>query len=73
MDGPVRFPTGTKDLMVKVEQTYDTVFRICNATMMVPNLLAESKWFRESPELKPGDIIYFQKLLSVGCEVFQPH
>ena len=24
-------------------------------------MLAESKWFRESPELKPGDIIYFQK------------
>ena len=28
LDGPVRFPTGPKNLMVKVEQTYDAFFKI---------------------------------------------
>ena len=60
LDGPVRFPKGPKDLMVKVEQTYDAFFKVWNATM-VPKLLHQPKWFKECPELKPGDIIYFQK------------
>ena len=60
LEGPVRFPTGPKDLMVKVEQAYDAFFKIWNATM-VPKLLPQPKWFKESPELKPGDIVYFQK------------
>ena len=60
LDGPVRFPTGPKDLMVKVEQTYDAFFKIWNATM-VPKLIPQPKWFKDSPELKPGDIVYFQK------------
>ena len=60
LDGPVRFPSGPKDLMVKVEQVYDAFFKIWNATL-VPKLVPQPKWFKESPELKPGDIIYFQK------------
>ena len=46
--------------MVRVEQVYDAFFNIWNATM-VPKLVPQPKWFKESPELKPGDIIYFQK------------
>ena len=60
LDGPVRFPTGPKDLMVKVEQTYDAFFKIWNA-IMVPKLIPQPKWFKDSRELKPGDIVYFQK------------
>ena len=59
LDGPVKFPTGPKDLMVKVEQAYDAFFNIWNATM-VPKLIPQPKWFKDSPELKPGDIVYFQ-------------
>ena len=58
LNKPVRFPTGPKDLMVKVEQAYDVFFRIWNATM-VPKLLPQSKWFKESPELKPCDVFFF--------------
>ena len=75
MDGPVRFPTGPKDLMVKVEQIYKAFFRVWNATM-VPKLLPQPKWFKEGPELKPGDIIYFQKTeneLSSDWTVGQVH
>ena len=60
LDGPVRFPAGPKDLMVKVKQLYKAFFKVWNATM-VPKLLPQPKWFKESPELKPGDIIYFMR------------
>ena len=75
MDGPVKFPTGPKDLMVKVEQAYDAFFKIWNATM-VPKLIPQPKWFKDSPELKPGDIVYFQKTeneLSSDWTVGQVH
>ena len=75
LDGPVRFPTGPKDLMVKVEQVYDAFFKIWNATM-VPKLVPQPKWFKESPELKPGDVVYFQKTeseLSSDWTVGQVH
>ena len=47
--------------MVKVEETYDAFFRIWNTTM-IPRLIPQAKWFKEGSELKPGDIIYFQKV-----------
>jgi len=48
--------------MVKVEETYDAFFRIWNTTTMIPRLIPQAKWFKEGSELKPGDIIYFQKV-----------
>ena len=60
MDGPVRFPTGPKDLMVKVEEVFDAFFRIWNISC-VPKLIPQPKWFKDSPELKPEDVVYFQK------------
>ena len=64
VEGPVRFPAGPKDLMVKVEQTFDAFFRLWNSTM-VPKLIPQPKWFRESPELQPEDVVYFQKVDNV--------
>ena len=64
MEGPVRFPAGPKDLMIKVEQTFDAYFRIWNSTM-VPKLIPQPKWFKESPELQPEDVVYFQKVENV--------
>ena len=61
--------------MAKVEQTYDAFFKVWNATM-VPKLLPQPKWFKECPELKPGDIVYFQKTeneLSSDWTVGQVH
>ena len=60
VDGPVRFPTGPKDLMVKVEEIFDAFFEIWNISC-VPKLIPQPKWFKESPELKPDDVVYFQK------------
>ena len=75
LDGPVKFPKGPKDLMVKIEHIYEAFFRVWNASM-VPKLIPQPKWFKESPELKPGDIIYFQKTeneLSSDWTVGQVH
>ena len=60
VDGPVRFPTGPKDLMVKVEEVFDAFFQIWNISC-VPKLIPQPKWFKDSPELKPDDVVYFQK------------
>ena len=60
VDGPIRFPTGPKDLMVKVEEVFDAFFQIWNISC-VPKLIPQPKWFKESPELKPDDVVYFQK------------
>ena len=60
LDGPVRFPTGPKDMMKKVEETYEAFFKIWNLSM-IPKLIPQPKWFKESPELKIEDIVYFQK------------
>ena len=60
LDGPVRFPTGPKDVMKKVEEIYDAFFKVWNLSM-VPRLIPQPKWFKESPELKVEDIVYFQK------------
>ena len=38
LDGPVRFPTGPKDLMLKIEQIYEAFFKVWNTTL-VPKLL----------------------------------
>ena len=34
LNGPVKFPTGPKDLMVKVEQTYEAFFKVWNTSMV---------------------------------------
>ena len=60
VDGPIRFPTGPKDLMVKVEEVFDAFFQVWNISC-VPKLIPQPKWFKESPELKPEDVVYFQK------------
>ena len=63
LQGPIRFPTGPKELLKKVHDTYDAFYKIWNITM-IPKLIPQPVWFKSSPELKPSDIIYFQKVSS---------
>ena len=42
LDGPVRFPTGPKDLMVKVEEVYNAFHRLYN-TSVIPKLIPQPK------------------------------
>ena len=60
LSGPIRFPTGPKDVMKKVEEVYDAFFKIWNVSM-IPRLIPQPKWFKDSPELQPEDVVWFQK------------
>ena len=60
LNGPIKMPEGPKDLMVKVEEIYKSFYKLFN-TAIVPKLIAQPKWFSSSPELKPGDVVYFRK------------
>ena len=60
VDGPMRFPTGPKDLMVKVEELFNAFYKLWNVSM-VPKLIPQPKWFKDHPELKPEDVVYYQK------------
>ena len=61
LTGPIKYPKGPSDLLKKVEETYDCWFNCWN-TAYVPRMIPTPKWYKDSPELKPGDIVYFQKV-----------
>ena len=60
VDGPLRFPTGPKDLMIKVEEVFNAFYKLWNVSM-VPKLIPQPKWFKDHSELKPEDVVYYQK------------
>ena len=60
LDGPITLPKGPADLMSKIEKAYDVFYKIWNS-VMVPKMMKQNKWYKEDEELKPGDVIYFQK------------
>ena len=60
LTGPIRYPKGPAEYLKKVEETYQAFFRIWN-TSYVPKLIPAPKWFKDSPTLKPNDVVYFQK------------
>ena len=46
--------------MMKVEKVSDAFYKIWNSSM-VPKLIPQPKWFKDSPEVKKDDDAYFQK------------
>ena len=60
LDGPIRLARGARELLEKVEEVYDSWFRIWQDTV-VPKLLYQPKWFQGDKDLKEGDLVYFQK------------
>ena len=48
--GPMKFASGPKDYLKKVQDTYEAFYRIWNITM-VPKLIVQHKWFTDSPEI----------------------
>ena len=63
LDGPIRLPSGPKDLMEKVEKAYITFYKLWNITM-VPKLMRMHKWFKGNIQIKVGDTVYFRKVES---------
>ena len=60
LQGPIRLPSGPKDLMNKVTQLYDIFYKLWN-TVMVPRLIPQPKWFKSDEDLKVDTVVYFQK------------
>ena len=61
LSGPIRYAAGPKEYMKKVENTYDAFYKIWNISV-VPKLLIQPKWFRDSPEVRAKDVVMFRKV-----------
>ena len=61
LTGPLKFPKGPKDYIKKVEDTYEAFYKIWN-TVMVPRMIPQPKWFKDSKDLKPDDVVMFKKV-----------
>ena len=60
LDGPVKLPSGPREIMENVEKCYSGWFKIWN-NVLIPKLMRVPKWFKTDKDLKDGDIVYFQK------------
>ena len=58
--GPMRFPSGPKDYLKKVNECYEAWFKVWN-TSVIPTLIPQPKWFKDSGEIKVEDVVYFRK------------
>ena len=58
--GPMKYPNGPKDYLKRVEDIYNAWYKIWNVSV-IPKLIQQPKWWKNSEELKPTDIVYFQK------------
>ena len=60
LTGPIKYPKGPSEFLKKVNDTYEQFFHLWNVSY-VPKLIPTPKWFKESPEIKVDDVVYFMK------------
>ena len=60
LQGPIRLPVDKKEILERVEKTYQGWFKIFKETV-VPRLISQPKWFKIDRDLKEKDLVYFQK------------
>ena len=61
LDGPVRLPTDGGEMLEKVYETYDAIFKLWASTYIPRLIYRPSKWNKGDDELHIGDLVYFQK------------
>ena len=61
LSGPMKYPTGPKDYLNKVEELYKAWFEIWNVSML-PKMIPQPRWFKDSKMVKQGDVILFKKV-----------
>ena len=61
LSGPMKYPSGPQDYLKKVEETYKAWFEIWNVSML-PKMIPQPRWFKDSKQVKQGDVIMFQKV-----------
>ena len=60
--GPFRLPTGSGQLMERVNKLYEAWFNVFNATLLPLMITAhQPKWCTASDDLKSGAVVYFRK------------
>ena len=60
MEGPVDLPENGGELLQRVNETYQGLFKLW-ADVFVPKLIYQPKWHRDDKDLNEGDLVYFQK------------
>ena len=60
LQGPIRLPGNTKELLDLVDSTYKAWFNVFKETV-VPRLIPQPKWFQKEVDLNEEDVVYFRK------------
>ena len=60
IDGPIRMPKDRLEILARVNESYDSWFKVWAETM-VPKLMFQPKWYKTSEELKEDDLVYFPR------------
>ena len=60
LEGPVRLSGENRKMLRSIQDTYEAWYRIWCETY-VPKLMTQKTGFKNSRDLKPSDIVYFQK------------
>ena len=61
LEGPIKMPKSSHDLLKKIEKTYEIFYQLWNTTM-VPNMMKSTKWYSGKDEnITIGTIVYFKK------------
>ena len=60
--GPFRLPSGPKDMISRVEELYESWFRVYNDSLL-PQLISQTapKWYNHDRDSATGDVVYFRK------------
>ena len=60
LDGPVRLSGDNVKMIGRIQETYEAWYRIW-CEVYVPKLITQKAGFKTSRDLKPDDLVYFQK------------
>ena len=60
MEGPVELPHNGAELVEKVSETYQGIFKLWSETY-VPKLIYQPRWHKDDKDLNEGDLVYMQK------------
>ena len=69
LSGPMRLPRGG-ELLDKVQEIYDTWFKIWASTYL-PKIMFQPKWWKQECDLCEGDVVIFKKKDSVLDSVWR--
>ena len=64
LSGPMKYPSGPLDYLKLVQETYKSWYDLWNISVL-PKMIPQPRWFKDSKQIKQGDVIMFQKVDNV--------